>query len=225
MSDTQYRTEHVLFVPLLDDKRECYSNWEFGVLQILNLKECIEAIKYPRPKEQEAMDDDTLLEAQAKHDSYNKKAQGILVQYLGSYALKIAKKHPESAYDMWNALKQEYQNKSASDQTNFLTKLWTTKISENDKLENHLSTMENMVSDLTAAGVEGVADKRLISMIVLLSLPASYNWARTAITMMAKEELKLESVKNKLINHKISKEVLYSASTSNQGQASVMITD
>ena len=90
----------------------------------------------------------------------DRKARGIFTPFLGSFALNIAKKHPSSAYKMWNALKNEFQSTSASNQTNLLTKLLTTKVSENGNLEEHLSLLENTVSDLRAAGVQGVLDEQ-----------------------------------------------------------------
>ena len=62
--------------------------------------------------------------------------------FLGSFALNIAKKHP-----------------------NLLTKVLTTKMNENGNFEEHFSLLENIVLDLRAAGVQGVTDKQLVAMI------------------------------------------------------------
>ena len=117
----------------------------------------------------------------------------------------------DSAFNMWQALKQAYQNQSASNQANLLIRLLTSKMKEDKKLENHLANMETIIADLRTAGVRGMEDEQLLSIIFLMSLPLSYGSAVTAITMMAKEDLRMESVKIRLINHKINQEVVASA--------------
>ena len=164
MSNSKDDVVHPSLVPPLDTKREYYSDWVFRVLQILDAKECADAVKAKQPVAVAGVDPGTLASAQAEYDAMDRKARGIFTLFLGLFALNIAKKYPNGAYNMWHALQNEYQSTSASNQTNLLTKLLTTKMSENGNLEEHLSFLENTVSDLRAAGVEGVADEQLVAM-------------------------------------------------------------
>ena len=181
-------------LPILDSKIEAYSDWAFQMRMHLQAKKCYDVIEKSKP---------TSAPAKLEYEEKDSKARDIITRYLGDYALQIAKRHENSAKGMWKELEDSYLNKSATNQTNLLIKLLKTKMSEDDSLESHLATMESIINDLRSAGVKGLEDEQLASIIILVSLPSSFESVFAAITMLAREELQLHLIKPKLVDHRI----------------------
>ena len=128
----------------------------------LESKDCLNVIQNARPQVRDDVPDEELETAQREYDAMDRKAEAIIIRFLGPYALNIVRPHKASAYCMWEALREAYLNQSASNQANLLIRLLTTKMKEEDKLETHLSCVEAIIADLRAAGVTGMQDQQLV---------------------------------------------------------------
>ena len=77
------------------------------------------------------------------------------------------------------------------------------KMKEDDKIEQHFAETDRLVSELRAANVVCAQDPQFLSLVLLLSMPSSFDIVVTAITVMALTELTYEGVKSKLLNYHV----------------------
>lgn len=103
-----------------------------------------------------------------------------------------------TAMNVWKALKEYHQKATLSSKVFLLRQICSLKFSDGKDMEEHISTMLDLVNKLTALG-EKLVDHLIVAML-LSSLPESYSTLITALESRAEKELTLDLVKGKLID-------------------------
>ena len=173
-----------------------FSDWKFRIESLLDEKECLNVLTESRPTA-----DENLIEVFNEKD---RRARGLIIRHLGQSALTIAKENRnQPAKTLWQALGAVYENNTPSNQLHLLKQLMYSKMKEEDKIEKHFAEMDRLVSELRAAKVVCAQDPQFLSLVLLLSMPPSFDTVVTAITVMTLTELTYEGVKAKLQNYNV----------------------
>ncbi|UYV75014.1 hypothetical protein LAZ67_12002096, partial [Cordylochernes scorpioides] len=98
----------------------------------------------------------------------------------------------------WDTLKNIYERKTLSGKIYLLKKLYSLKLEEDKDMQQHITTMMELVDKLRTIG-ETLKDSH-ITAILLCSLPKSYSNLITMLESRPDDELTLEFTKNKLLD-------------------------
>ena len=172
----------------LGPKVEYYAEWCLRTKVLLRSESCIEAIL-----------------AENVNEKKDCQAVSIIVRHLSSYALQIIG-DKSKAYDIWNALKAAYEDKSPANQLHLFDKLIKLKMGETNDVMAHFSAFDQIIAELKLAGVVAANDEQFLCAILLRSMSTKFTPAVIAISMNNVEELKVEKIKNKLRNHSLTLE-------------------
>lgn len=166
-----------------------YFNWKFRMEMILAENNVTDAINEEiringamSEKEKEAL---------VKKDA---KAKSLIVQCVEDSQLETLR-DKETAYKMWETLKEKYEKKGLPGQLYLKKKLLSLKLEENKPLEAYLMEFEEIVRQLKGCGTQ-ISDEDLICNL-LISLPKSYDTIVTVIE--GTPNMNFESVKRRLI--------------------------
>ena len=121
-----------------------------------------------------------------------------------------------TAKDLWEKLEQLYQGKGISNRLYLKEQFHTLRMSGDTKISDHLSVLNNIMSELEAIGVETEDEDKALRLI--LSLPSSYEHMKP-ILMYGKETLKYADVTGKLLSEE--KRLESSNYASSEGMAMV----
>lgn len=102
-----------------------------------------------------------------------------------------------TAKELWEKLEQLYQGKGISNRLYLKEQFHTLRMNGGTKISDHLSVLNNIVSELEAIGVEVEDEDKALRLI--LSLPSSYEHMKP-ILMYGKETLKFADVSGKLLS-------------------------
>lgn len=102
-----------------------------------------------------------------------------------------------TAKQLWEKLEQLYQGKGISNRLYLKEQFHTLRMSGDTKISDHLSVLNNIVSELEAIGVKVEDEDKALRLI--LSLSSSYEHMKP-ILMYGKETLKYEDVTSKLLS-------------------------
>jgi hypothetical protein len=104
----------------------------------------------------------------------------------------------ESAYEMWNTLRDYHQRKSLSTKLRLLRKLMKMKLPEGGKMPDHLNAIGSLIDELEDVGE--TLSNHLSVALILASLPESYDNLITTLETSKEDDLDLEYIKGKLID-------------------------
>ncbi|KAJ9535094.1 hypothetical protein OSB04_un001831 [Centaurea solstitialis] len=102
-----------------------------------------------------------------------------------------------TAKELWEKLEQLYQGKGISNRLYLKERFHTLRMDGGTKISDHLSVLNNVVSELEAIGVKVEDEDKALRLI--LSLPSSYEHMKP-ILMYGKETLKFADVTSKLLS-------------------------
>lgn len=103
----------------------------------------------------------------------------------------------KTAREAWQTLKSQYEKPTLTNKVFLLKRLCRMTLAENADMSNHISTIVNLIDQLTALG-ENIAENLQVALL-LCSLPESYENLVTALEGRADDDLTMELVKSKLI--------------------------
>ncbi len=104
----------------------------------------------------------------------------------------------ESAYEMWNILRDYHQRRTLSTKLRLLRKLMKMKLPEGGKMPDHLNEVGSLIDKLEDVGE--TLSNHLSVALILASLPESYDNLITSLETSKEDDLDLEYVKGKLID-------------------------
>ncbi|KAL1449198.1 hypothetical protein WDU94_000417 [Cyamophila willieti] len=166
---------------------EGFSYWKFRVNAILEENECsIDTLKS--------------LDMNGKNtQKKNSKAKSIIIQCLGNNQLEII--HDcTTAVEMMRKLMEKYEQKTLAEKLFLKKKLMNMKFEEKEDLEKFLTEYDELLRKLSEADVKMDDSEKICSL--LLTLPKSFDYVVAAIeTLVSKEEITLEFVKTRLLDH------------------------
>ncbi|KAF2885636.1 hypothetical protein ILUMI_20541, partial [Ignelater luminosus] len=137
-----------------------FHNWKFRMRRILDEYGVLSSI------ENEVDNKD------ANATKNDKKAMSLIVQCVNDGQLEILMEK-ESSYSMWKALCNVYEKKGLAGQLGLRKKLLNLKMKENENLEDHIKTFEEMLRQLRETGA--VVSEDDIVCALLNSLPDSFS--------------------------------------------------
>ncbi|KAF2890940.1 hypothetical protein ILUMI_15233 [Ignelater luminosus] len=160
-----------------------FHNWKFRMRRILDEYGVLSSI------ENEVDNKDANV---TKND---KKAMSLIVQCVNDGQLEILMEK-ESSYSMWKALCNVYEKKGLAGQLGLRKKLLNLKMKENENLEDHIKTFEEILRQLRETGA--VVSEDDIVCALLNSLPDSFSTIVTVLENLPEESLNVDVIKGKL---------------------------
>jgi len=124
-------------VPLFNGKN--FSNWKFQMEILL--------------KEQELLNFITEQPTTEKDKKRQLKCKSLIIQRIDDSHLEYVK-NKKSAKEIWDTLKETFEQKSVAGRLHLIRKLLTMKYDEKDSLESHFLLFENRVGELQGSGQE-----------------------------------------------------------------------
>lgn len=133
------------------------------------------------------------------------KAMAIIALTVDNSQLVLIKK-AKTSKESWKSLKEYHQKGSMTNQATILKKICKLDLSEGGDLEAHLFKLEELFEKLANLGRDLEEDLRII--MVIQSLPDSYNTLTTALEARGDNQLTMAVLKSKLMDeyHKTSSE-------------------
>lgn len=187
-----------------------FNNWKFRVEILLREHDVEEFITKSLGEYDEAIviagDAQNVIDRKNKLKEDLKKKErkcfSLIVQRIGNDYLEYVK-GKNNPKDAWTSLCSAFERKGVSNRMFLRRKLLTLTMKENENLESHLLTFEQILRDLKAVGAK--MEEEDIVCQLLLSLPESYESVVTALETMKPEELTMEFVKGRLLDRDIKK--------------------
>src|SRR6218665_2420439 len=103
-----------------------------------------------------------------------------------------------SAKDMWKQLKKVHERSNLSSKMYLRKKLYKMRLQDDQNMQEYISVVLRLVTQLRGVGEE-VSDQQ-VATLLLCGLPDEYETLITALEARDEDELKLEYVKNKLVD-------------------------
>ncbi|UYV73167.1 K02A2.6-like, partial [Cordylochernes scorpioides] len=163
-----------------------YSLWSFKIEMLLQKEDLWEVVTENIPDEPKV--------EWKKKDS---KARAIINLSIADSQI-VHVKNLLTAKATWDTLKNIYERKTLSGKIYLLRKLYSLKLEEDKDMQQHITTMMELVDKLRTIG-ETLKDSH-ITAILLCSLPKSYSNLITMLESRPDDELTLEFTKNKLLD-------------------------
>ncbi|UYV68918.1 hypothetical protein LAZ67_6001665 [Cordylochernes scorpioides] len=163
-----------------------YSLWSFKIEMLLQKEDLWEVVT-------ENIPDEPKIEWKKK----DSKARAIINLSIADSQI-VHVKNLLTAKATWDTLKNIYERKTLSGKIYLLRKLYSLKLEEDKDMQQHITTMMELVYKLRTIG-ETLKDSH-ITAILLCSLPKSYSNLITMLESRPDDELTLEFTKNKLLD-------------------------
>jgi len=125
------------------------------------------------------------------------KCKSLTIQRIADSHLEYVK-DKKSTKEIWDTLKETFEQKGVAGLLHLIKKLLTVKYYEKDSLESHFLLFENRVSDLQGSGQQ--MDKSIVISMLLLTLPQSYDTIIIALETMSDDKQSLNFVKSNLLD-------------------------
>eukprot|EP00252_Welwitschia_mirabilis_P018673 TRINITY_DN4156_c0_g1_i5.p1 TRINITY_DN4156_c0_g1~~TRINITY_DN4156_c0_g1_i5.p1 ORF type:complete len:1283 (+),score=262.04 TRINITY_DN4156_c0_g1_i5:125-3973(+) len=198
---------------------ENWGVWKILMEDILQQKGCKLALKTKAQAKADLKMDDAAWLAfmpDAKWDEINSNALSFIRPCLSNSILK-AHSRVLTAQELWQKLKDRYDQPSMINRYVVLSQAFTTKMKEGTKFLSHLDEMQNIFSQIDDLGITFTEEMRITA--ILISLPQSWSIIVTPIlTSAGKNSLTLEELIAMLLD--IEKQNVFGSSSSEkQGEA------
>lgn len=126
----------------------------------------------------------------------DEKAKALLVAYIADSHLEYVR-DKDTAKEMWNSLANTFAKKGFATQTYIRRSLATLKMVEGTPLMDHFRRFDELIRQLKGAGAT-VSELDAVSQL-FISLPSSYDVVTTAMENLGDDQLKLDTVKARLL--------------------------
>jgi len=133
----------------------------------------------------------------------DEKALAVIVLCMEDSKLSLIKKM-DSSKKAWNLLKEHYVKSTISNKASVLKRVCQMRLEEGGDVESHLLKMEELFEKLAGMGRELEEDLRVV--LILQSLPDSFNTLVTALEARDEKDLTMDLVTTKILDHHRNKE-------------------
>lgn len=166
---------------------EGYDTWKFRVETQLSAHGVKEAITQDPPEEEEA---------KPAFQEKDEKAKALLVAYIADSHLEYIREK-ETAKAMWTSLANTFAKKGFAAQTYIRRSMAMLRMEEGTSLADHFRRFDELGRQLKDAGAT-LTDLDMVSQL-FISLPPSYDVVTTAMENLDDQQIKLETVKARLL--------------------------
>lgn len=184
MEDDKYK------IPLFDGNN--YGNWKFRMETFLEAKDLLQCIK---------MEQDDL-ENNADNKKRDLKCKSQIVQSIADTHLEYIK-DCKTSREIWETLNKTFERKGIKNQLYLRRKLLSMKYNDSDNLQTHFLEFDKLIRELKNCGAK--LEEADVVCHLLLTLPKSFDAIVTAIDTMADDNITLNFVKSKLLDHDLKK--------------------
>lgn len=167
-----------------------YHTWKFRMHVLLEEKEVKEFIE-KEYDEEEYTDEKKKAEAKKK----DSRCKSLIVQCLEDTQIDIVREK-DTAFSMWDCLKNRYEKKGIPGQLMLRRKLMTMKLTDVSKLEEFLAEFDLVINQLKATGAE-INDEDIVCNL-LMAMPQSFETVVTILENTPANILTIDFVKAKL---------------------------
>lgn len=180
-----------------------YESWSFKVKMMLVREDLWEILESdpPAPQVTPATNSAPAVINNAKEISeWNKrdgKAMAVIALTVADSQLLLIKK-AKTAKESWKLLKDYHQKGSKTNQATILKKICKMDLCEGGNMEDHIFKMDELFDRLASLGRDLEDDLRII--MIIQSLPESYNTLTTALEARGDDQLTLSVLKAKLLD-------------------------
>ena len=196
-------------MPMLDDSN--FTAWKFRMVSLLEEHELLECVRTnvgdlvelqekPGEKPEEKTARMKLMDKRIKKDCH---CRSQLVTRIGDGVLDYLEEGM-SPKDIWDKLHSVYARKSIASRMRVQRQIVTMRY-EGGKLQQHFLQFDKLIREYRAAGAQ--LEEVDVVCHLLISLGNAYSGAVTALETMSKDDLKLEFVKNRLLDEETKKGV------------------
>lgn len=105
----------------------------------------------------------------------------------------------KTAKEVWIKLKNTHQKTSMCSRVSLICQVCDRKLPEGGDAASHIYELEELFAKLRSAGKDLGEDVQVA--VLLRSLPVSYDQVRTALLILKDEDLKMDYVKGKILDH------------------------
>ena len=186
-----------------------FTLWQQRVKNILTREGLVKALLKKSNKPEDMKDD--------KWEELRELANSTIQLYLGNNTLREVISEVDPA-ELWAKLEMRYKSKSLTNRLSLKRQLYTLRMPEGANLTEHLDEFNRITMELDTIGDKTQEEDR--AMILLVSLPASYEHLRTTL-LYGKDALGLDEVIATLISHESMKKQEGSSSKHPEGNAMV----
>ncbi|GMP50192.1 hypothetical protein CsSME_00016910 [Camellia sinensis var. sinensis] len=186
-----------------------FTLWQQRVKNILTREGLVKALLKKSNKPEDIKDD--------KWEELRELANSTIQLYLGNNTLREVISEVDPA-ELWAKLEMRYKSKSLTNRLSLKRQLYTLRMPEGANLTEHLDEFNRITMELDTIGDKTQEEDR--AMILLVSLPASYEHLRTTL-LYGKDALGLDEVIATLISHESMKKQEGSSSKHPEGNAMV----
>lgn len=138
---------------------------------------------------------ETQLRSLKKND---RKCKSLIVQRIANSHLEYIKDE-ETAYGIWNILKNTFERKGIASQLRIRKKLLTMKFDTSETtLSAHFLKFDRLIRELKSTSA--VVEETDVICHLLLTLPTEYDAVVTALETLSTKQLKISFVKNRLLD-------------------------
>lgn len=131
-----------------------------------------------------------------------RKCYSLIVQRIGNDYLEYVKDKP-TPKEAWASMCGNFERKGVLNRMFLRRKLLLLKLKENGNLVSHIHEFEKILRELKSAGGKMEKEEEICQLLV--SLPESFESVTAALENLQPEELTMELVKGRLLDHDIKK--------------------
>ena len=169
---------------------ENYGIWKLRIRAVLMDKGVLDVIDKKMPEKPDK-----------KWKKRNYKARNIIMGYLDDSHVGIAENEQKTAREIFEELEDTYNRKTQASQRTIKKKLACLKLNDDTPLIKHLETFNEIVLELSAAGVKMTENDKIDSL--LNSLSDKYDAVIVALETLSETNNNLSYVKNRLLDYEV----------------------
>ena len=106
----------------------------------------------------------------------------------------------DSAHEWWIAIRTAHEKQGLNHALSFLNLLWSTRLSEGGKVQEHITALKTAHDRLAAAGLGMEFSTQTLAGILMFSFPPSYEPIAMTLSMLKKEDFTFSAVSRALLN-------------------------
>jgi transposase InsO family protein len=106
----------------------------------------------------------------------------------------------DTAHDSWTAIRTAHEKQGLNHALSYLNLLWSTRLAEGGKVQEHITTVKTAHDRLVAAGLGMHLSNEALAGILMFSFPPSYGPIAMTLSMLKREDFTFSAVSRAMLN-------------------------